>query len=89
MLVLLFLLEVFCFFNFLTVLGVPINDSICFSMMNGDKLVIDCSSSDFMTKNLGKLSVDLKIVEASVSSSESGRCLLFFELVCCSVGKFS
>ena len=84
--VLLFLLEVFCFFSFLTVLGVPINDSICFSITKGDRLVIDLSSSsDLMTKNLGKLS-EVKIGEASVSSSESGRCLLFFELACCKVG---
>ena len=45
------------FFSFLTVLGVPINDSICFSITKGDRLVIDLSSSsDLMTKNLGKLS---------------------------------
>ena len=51
---LLFLLEVFCFFSFLTVLGVPINDSICFSITKGDRLVIVLSSSsDLMTKNLG------------------------------------
>ena len=55
--------------------------SICFSMTKGESFVIGFSSSDFMIENLGKLSVDLKVVKEAISSSESGRCRLLF--VCC------
>ena len=56
--------------------------SICFSMTKGESFVIGfSSSSDFMIKNFGKLSVDLKVVKEATSSSESGRCRLLF--VCC------
>ena len=44
------------FFNFFTLLAVPIAASICFSMTNGDNEVIDCSVFDFITRNFGKLS---------------------------------
>ena len=41
------------FFNFFTLLAVPIAASICFSMTNGDNEVIDWSVFDFMTRNFG------------------------------------
>ena len=45
------------FFNFLTDLGVPIDDCICFSITNGDSDVICLSLFfDSITMNLGKLS---------------------------------
>ena len=77
------------FFNFLTDLGVPIMASICFSITKGDKFVIGVSSSDFITKNLAKLSEVLKYVEVVCSSSESGRCRLFVEVDCVTGGKLS
>ena len=67
--------------SFFTDFGVPIVDSICFSITNGDKEVIGFSESfDFTTRNLAKLSTGLKTVEMLFSSSESGRCRLFFAL---------
>ena len=38
-------------FHFLTFFGVPIMDSICFSIINGDKDVIGFSSLLEITKN--------------------------------------
>ena len=64
------------FFNFLTVFGVPMRASICFSMIKGDRDVIGCSTlSDLMTKNFAKLSEGLYIKEVSISSSESDHSL--------------
>ena len=52
------------FLSFFTDFGVPIVDSICFSITNGDKEVIGFSVSfDFTTRNLAKLSTGLKTVE--------------------------
>ena len=68
------------FFNFLTDLGVPIDDCICFSITNGDNDVIGFSLFfDSITMNLGKLSTVLNSVAASISSSESGLSRLRFE----------
>ena len=59
------------FFNFLTFFGVPINDSIHFSIIKGDNDVICFSSLLEITKNLGKFSFALKVnVNCCVSSSE-------------------
>ena len=77
------------FFNFLTILGVPIMASICFSITKGGKFVIGVSSSGFITKNLAKLSEVFKYVEVVCSSSELGRCGLFVEVDCVTGGKLS
>ena len=69
------------FFNFLTDLVVPIIDSICFSITNGESEVTGFSLFlDSMIRYLAKFSCEVKIVEvSSSSSSESGRCRLFVE----------
>ena len=69
------------FFNFLTDLAVPIIDSTCFSITNGESEVTGFSSFlDSMIRYLAKFSCEVKIVEVSCSSSsESGRCRLFVE----------
>ena len=62
------------FFSFLTFFGVPIKDSICFSMMNGDREVIGLSSLLEITKNLAKFSLALNVkVVGCVSSSEESN----------------
>ena len=62
------------FFNFLTFFGVPIKDSICFSMINGDSEVIGLSSLLEITKNLAKFSLALNVkVVGCVSSSEESN----------------
>ena len=59
----------------------PIVASICFSMTNGDSDVIGFSLFvDSITMNFGKVSTARKSVEGLISSSESGRCLLLFEV---------
>ena len=52
------------FFFFLTVLGVPIKDSICFSITN----VMSFSSRLLIVRNFGKISVST-LVSRSVSKS--------------------
>ena len=65
------------FFNFFTDFGVPIIDSICFSITKGDSDVTCVSLFvDSIIINFGKFSCALNSVEASISSSESGRCRL-------------
>ena len=64
----------FRFFNFFTDFGVPIIDSICFSITKGDSDVTCVSLFvDSIIINFGKFSCALNSVEASISSSESGR----------------
>ena len=61
-------------FYFFTSFGVPIKDSICFSMMKGDSEVIGLSSLLEITKNLAKFSFALKVkVVGCVSSSEESN----------------
>ena len=69
------------FFNFLTDLAVPIIDSICFSITNGESEVTGFSLFlDSMIKYQAKFSLEVKIVEALCSSSsESGPCRLCVE----------
>ena len=65
------------FFNFFTDFGVPIIDSICFSITKGDSDVTCVSLLVVLIIiNFGKCSCALNSVEASISSSESGRCRL-------------
>ena len=68
-------------FNQLTDLAVPIIDSICFSITNGESEVTGFSLFlDSMIRYLAKFSCEVKIVEvSSSSSSESSRCRLFVE----------
>ena len=62
------------FFNFFTFFGVPIMDSICFSIMNGDSEVIGLSSLLEITKNFAKFSLALNVkVVGCVSSSEESN----------------
>ena len=52
----------------------PIIDSICFSMMNGDSEVIGLSSLLEITKNFAKFSLALNVkVVGCVSSSEESN----------------
>ena len=61
-------------FYFFTFLGVPIIDSICFSIMKGDSEVIGLSSLLEITKNLAKFSFALNVkVVGCVSSSEESN----------------
>ena len=61
-------------FKFFNIFGVPIKDSICFSMMNGDSEVISLSSLLEITKNLAKFSLALNVkVVGCVSSSEESN----------------
>ena len=54
--------------------------SICFSITNGDSDVTSVSLiMDSISRNFGKVSCALNSVEASISSTESGRCRLLFE----------
>ena len=62
------------FFNFFTFFGVPIIDSICFSIMKGDSEVIGLSSLLKITKNFEKSSLALNVnVVGCVSSSEESN----------------
>ena len=62
------------FYFFFTFFGVPIIDSICFSMMKGDSEVIGLSSLLEITKNLAKFSLALNVkVVGCVSSSEESN----------------
>ena len=64
----------FHFLNFFTFFGVPIIDSICFSIMKGDSEVIGLSSLLEITKNLAKFSLALNVnVVGCVSSSEESN----------------
>ena len=61
------------FFNFFTFFGVPIIDSICFSMMNGDSEVIGLSSLLEIPKNFAKFSFALFVcVEVLRPSQPNG-----------------
>ena len=56
--------------SFLTDFAVPIVDSICFSITNGDSEVIGFSELfDLRIRYFAKLSCDVKIAEATCSSS--------------------
>ena len=61
------------FFNFFTFFGVPIIDSICFSIMKGDSEVIGLSSLLKITKYFAKfsLALNVKVVGCVSSSKES------------------
>ena len=62
------------YFFFFTFSGVPIIDSICFSIMNGDSEVIGLSSLLEITKNFAKFSFALNVkVVGCVSSSEESN----------------
>ena len=69
------------FYNFFTDFAVPIIDSICFSITKGESEVTGFSLFlDSMIKYLAKFSCEVKIVEASCSSSsESGLSRLSVE----------
>ena len=62
------------FFFFFTFFGVPIIDSICFSIMNGDSEVIGLSSLLEITKTFAKFSFALNVnVVSCVASSEESN----------------
>ena len=62
------------FFNFFTFFGVPIKNSICFSIIKGDNDVTCFSSLLEITKNFVKFSFALNVkVVSCVSSSEESN----------------
>ena len=70
----------FHFLIFFTFFGVPIIDSICFSIMKGDSEVIGLSSLLEITKDFEKFSLALNVkVVGCVSSSEESNSKIVFE----------
>ena len=70
----LFFFFFFFFFFFLTIFGVPIIDSIWFSIINCDNDVICFSSLLVITRKIGKFSFALNInASGCVSSSEESK----------------